>query len=176
MKRIITVLVFTLGLLSASAQDANTQKTMLTQVNKMGNAFITKDYSKFADFTYPKVLKNMGGRAKMIENIKKEVEGLEKDGMTFLSMDYGSPSKIYKVDNTLQCTLVQMIKLKVEGGTLTSNSVLLAISENEGKNWYFLDTAGFNLPTMKTLIPNLSDELEIPGRMDPVFEPDEKKE
>ena len=118
----------------------------------------------------------MGGRAKMIEKIKKEVEGLEKDGMTFLSMDYGSPSKIYKVDNTLQCTLVQMIKLKVEGGTLTSNSVLLAISENEGKNWYFLDTAGFNLPTMKTLIPNLSDELEIPGRMDPVFEPDEKKE
>lgn len=174
MRKIIIALVFTLKLLNVAAQEADTQKNLLTEVSKMGKAFIAKDYSTFANYAHPRVVKTMGGRANMIENVKKGIEGLEQDGIKVLDVDYGEPSKIYKVDNTLQCTLVQMIKLKVKGGKLTSNSVLLAISENDGKNWYFLDTAGFNLPTMKSLIPNLSDELVIPGKMDPVFEPDEE--
>ncbi|WP_417357139.1 hypothetical protein [Flavobacterium sp.] len=174
MKKFLYTLLLSISIVSISVAQTPEQ-SVLKQANDMGQSFLDKDYDTFATYTHPKVMKAMGGKDNMVKNLKRSFDGFENEGVSFLGTDYSAPSKIITVeDGTMQCTLIQMIEMKVKGGKLTSQSCLLAISENKGKNWYFLDTAGYNHPTMKTLIPNLSDEIVIPGRIDPVFEPDEK--
>lgn len=174
MKKFLYTLLLSISIVSVSIAQTPEQ-TVLKQANDMGQSFLDKDYDTFASYTYPKVMQTMGGKDNMIKNLKRSFDGFANEGIVFLKMDYSAPSKIVTVeDGSMQCTLIQMIEMKVKGGKLTSQSCLLAISENKGENWYFLDTSGYNHPTMKTLIPNLSDEIDIPGRIDPIFEPDEK--
>lgn len=47
-------------------------------------------------------------------------------------------------------------------GQPVTESTLIAISTDNGKNWYFVDTPGKDIQTMKKALPNLSGELVIP--------------
>lgn len=111
----------------------------------------------------------MGGKEKMVEQISKEFKKMNADGFDFLNLTLGNPSEIITLNKELQCTLPQNIEMKVPGGSLVSQSTLIAISNNDGKNWYFIDTSGKDIKTMKSFFPNLSEKLVIPIQDKPTF-------
>jgi Neuraminidase (sialidase) len=47
----------------------------------------------------------------------------------------GEPSAFIKVKKQLQCTLPDKIEIKMMGGTMSTNSTLIAISDDNGKTW-----------------------------------------
>ncbi len=168
----ITLLIAT----NTFAQNDNLTTKLLEQADDMGRKFVAKDYAGFLKYSHPKVVKSMGGEKKMIADTAKEMESLEKEGVTILSVKFGVPDKIIIVGDELQCTLPEMIEMQIVGGKLTTTTTLIAISSDKGVSWYFLDTSGNNLYSMKMLLPNLSDELNIPIPPDPSFEEDIKTE
>jgi hypothetical protein len=176
MKTYLILFIFLLTAGNTFSQNNNLTTKLLEQADDMGKKFIAKDYSGFLKYSHPKVVKTMGGEAKMIADTKKEIESLENEGVTFLSIKFGAPDKIITIENELQCTFPEMIEMQVTGGKLTTTTTLIAISTDNGNNWYFLDTGGNNLYSMKMLLPNLSDELDIPIPSDPIFEEDIKPE
>ena len=48
-------------------------------------------------------------------------------------------------------------------------STLIAISNDKGENWYFVDTTGKDIKALQKLLPNLSDDLKIPKMTQPIF-------
>lgn len=178
MKKTLFILFLTLFNLSTAYSQVNgaMDKAVLEQADDMGKKFIAKDYAGFLLYTHPIVVKNMGNREKMLEETTKSFKQLEAENITFLAVKFGAPSKIITVGNELQCIIPQMIEMKVPGGTLTAHTSLIAISNNKGKNWYFVDASNNNLENMKLLLPTLSSELILPDPQDPTFEEDPKKE
>lgn len=161
----------------AFAQDqAQLTKAMLEQADDMGKKFVAKDYAAFLKYTHPATVETMGGKKKMLEKTTTEMQSLESEGIIVTAVDFGVPSKIITVGNELQCTLPELIILRLPKGKLTSTTTMIAISNDKGKSWMFVDSAGNSLQNMKLLIPTLSDELYIPMPQDPSFEPDEKSE
>lgn len=173
-KIILFASVMLISLCSYAQDDAALIKTMLDHANEMGKKFIAKDYVGFLKYSHPAVIKVMGGEEKMTADTVKELQSLEKEGITFLSVKFGVPSKIIKVDTELQCTLPEIIEMQVTGGKLTATTTMIAVSQDNGKNWYFIDAAGNNIDNMRLLIPTLSKELYIPMPQDPSFEEDVK--
>lgn len=175
-KKFILLFILFIFSLTTKAQlnDNAIVRTMLENADEMGKKFIAKDYKAFLKYSHPLVTASMGGEKKVYDQILADIKSLEEQEITFLSIKFGVPSKIISVGNEKQAVVPEMIEMKVPGGTLTTTTSMLAISTDKGINWYFVDTGGHNLATMKNLLPTLSNQLEIPEPQDPSFEEDNK--
>lgn len=183
MKNQLLILLAIIGLtLPLNAQENQYRETILNEAGKMGKAFIAKDYETFAKFSHPTTIVMMGGHDTMMKFIKSNFEQLEAEGVSFLDVTFGEPTQIIPIQNKdlnvleLQCTLPQSVKMGVPGGKVTANTTLIAVSRDNGTNWYFADVSGNNLETMRKIIPTLSPKLVIPQQEEPVFVPDEETE
>ena len=172
MKRNLILLLSLLLFSTLSAQvNGELDVKVLTRAQKMAETFIAKDYEAFAKFSHPAVVKVMKGEKAMIRKLKADFGELESEGITFLELKFGTPSKMITVENELQCTIPQQIVMLMPGGKLTATTTMIALSQDQGNNWYFVDTAGNNITNMKALIPSLSLDLPVPMPQDPIFEP-----
>lgn len=172
--KIILFAAFLISLCSYAQNDEVLFTTMLEQANSMGKKFMDQDYAGFLKYSHPRTIEVLGGEQTAIMKFTQQMKEIGDEGITFISINYGTPSKIIRAGNELQSTLPQIIEMHVPGGIVTATTTLLTISQNNGKNWSFLDTANYNHYDMKQLLPNLSDEIIIPERTDPAFEPDPK--
>ncbi len=147
-------------------------KIIKKQAEIMAKLLLEKDFSSFTKFTYPKIVEMLGGKQKMIDILKRNSKEMLSKGIDFKNVTIDEPSRIFNKGKELQCTIPQTIEMKVPNGRLITKSTLIAISTDNGKNWYFVDTSGKNIQTMKKTLPNLSEELEIPEKKQPIFHAD----
>jgi len=87
---------FTLLLLGATSFFSNAQvkdasDNLKQQASKMGAAFVSSDYKIFANYTYPLILKSMGGAAKMADVLTKTTNDMKAKGMTFSNITFDEP-------------------------------------------------------------------------------------
>lgn len=171
-KIVLFIAIFLISICTYAQNNDAVIKTLFEQANDMGKKFISQDYAGFIKYSHPSTIKGMGGEKKATEKITTEMLSIGKDGIVITNITFGTPSKIITVNDELQCTVPQIMEMHVPGGKVTSTTTMLAISNDKGKNWYFLDTANYNFYDMKMLLPNLSEEIVIPERTDPSFEAD----
>ncbi len=171
MKQITTIFYLSLFLTVCSAQTKNSDhsNTIKEQAAKMGQFLLKKDYKSFCKYTYPEIIEMMGGKKKMIKELEKTLAEMLSKGSYFLNVSFGEPSKIITIGKELQCTVPQTLELKVLNGKLIIKSTLIAITINNGKKWYFVDTSSIDIQTLKRVLPNLSEELIIPKKTQPTF-------
>ncbi len=159
--------------MKAQSVNGDIDTVILTEADKMGTAFINKDYAAFAKYTHPTIIIMMGGEEKMLSEITRSFKAFEEEGVAFKNVSFGTPSKIIVAEkNELQCTVPQMIEMKVNGGSITANTTLIAVSRDEGKSWYFADATGNDIETMRKIIPTLSPKLVIEKSPEPSFQED----
>lgn len=180
MKRKVIILLISLfsATLSAQAQsDEELNVLVLKHADSMAKCFIAKDYTCFLRYSHPKVIRSMGGPQSALKKTKDEFKRLEEEGITFEALKFGTPSKMIRVGTEeVQCIIQQQIEMLLPRGRMTAITTLIAISEDNGKNWYFVDASRFDLPSMQRLIPSLSNDHVFPYPQDPVFEPFEEEE
>jgi hypothetical protein len=171
-----SVLLFSFSLLLLACNDkkkpadtSNYSTSVKVQAEAMGQLMLKRDFESFTKFTYPKIVEIMGGKQNMIAIMEKGSKEMELQGIGFLNVTFGMPSKVITVKDEFQCTLLQTIEMKVAGGKLVTKSTLIAISKDNGANWYFVDSAGKDIITMKKTLPNLSAELILLQKQEPVF-------
>lgn len=169
------MLVFSLGLFSCnqkaeSGNLTNSQQVVLKQAQIMGNLLLKKDLKSFVNYTYPAIIEKMGGEERMLQVMRQGTEEMEAQGTFFSNVTFGEPSDIITTENgELQCTLQQTIEMQLKQGRLISKSTLIAVSMDQGKNWFFIDTSGKDIQTMTKALPNLSNQLKIEQGEQPVF-------
>ncbi|MGN6180427.1 MAG: hypothetical protein ACTHNW_14670 [Mucilaginibacter sp.] len=143
--------------------------TIEKQANIMAQAFIMQDYQTFAKYTYPALLAAMGGENQMAITLRRAVNDMRLKGMSFSNIYVDSPSKIVKSRKELQCTLQQHTTIKLDNGRVVATSTLIALSEDGGKHWYFVDTSNKDNVTIHKILPNLSALITIPSEQKPIF-------
>jgi hypothetical protein len=164
MKYFSLLLVCFLGL-NLQAQTDN--KNLNTQLETMKTAFLSKDYAIVADLTFPKVLDMMGGKDKMIEVTASTISSMEEQGFKFESIAFKAPSNFLKHNGDLQCTVIQVLVMDTPNGKVQSETTVLAISEDDGENWVFLDSSGMPKASLQSFYENLHPDI--------VIEPSQKK-
>jgi hypothetical protein len=151
-----------LVLLAFSSFTASAQSQALKeQVSQMGNALIRKDYKTFVSFSYPSIVKQMGGSEKMAATIAGQMKGMEDNGQQIVSFSYGEPTPMVKAGKELQSTIQQQMTVKVKQGKIAAKSTLIAISQDNGQHWYFVDAGERDLATIRQSLPNISKSLRI---------------
>lgn len=137
------------------------QNSIREDAKQMGEYLLKSDFEHYVNYTYPKVMKDMGGRQQLKQTLKKQMEELLLQGVNIESIKYGEPSVILKEKKELQATLPQEVIFKTPNGKILSTSSLICISQNDGESWYFIDPGERTLDILRITLPNLSKKLII---------------
>jgi hypothetical protein len=156
-------------------------ETAVQQAKKSSEAAIKSDAATLVDLMPNKLIEESGGREKMVENVTKSFEIMKQQGMTIASAKVGQPDKLHKGGSVLYCLIPQSVVINIGKsaaageGTLSSDSYLLAMSDDEGKNWKFIDISPGE-QAIRGMFPELPDTLKFPKLNAPKFTPKEKTE
>lgn len=139
------------------------------QANIMGQSYLKGDYQAFARYTYPAIVTAMGGEKHMATVLTNSVANINAQGMSLYSITYDNASTIVRSNGELQCTLQQHTTINFAKGKTVMTSTLIALSEDGGKNWTFVDTNNKTTAMMRKVLPNLNPAIVIPPQPKPAF-------
>ena len=163
MKSILFCLLGTMGLfILANAQNPYRDQ-ILQQARLITRATEKNDFSTLAKKAYPKLQEQMGGIAQMTQTLKEKSKRLFSMGIDLKEIQLGEPDSLCTAGSEIHCLVSQTIIFETPPGKLKQESWLLAISNNEGKDWYFIDVSNLNEKKIKELFPNFNATLKIPA-------------
>ena len=170
LKKILIIIFFSGSLvLSVRSQDIDTNK-LKRQATEMAESFMKNDFATLVKYTHPKVVTMMGGRESMIAIVTEAMDKMKKEGFVFQSCTVRLTPLKAQADTEVHAIVAQTIVMTVPGGTATSKSYLLAISTDNGNNWYFVDTAKLtDIDKIKAMFPNYNPDLKIPKKEPPIY-------
>ncbi|RYY99561.1 MAG: hypothetical protein EOO11_04585 [Chitinophagaceae bacterium] len=160
-----------LALLPLCAGAQNLATTIKVQAMSMATALMKNDYRSFSRYMHPGVIAAAGGDARMKAKMDSASATMKRVGAGFTHYWIGNPGPIVRHNNELQALVPQRSTVRTPLGMLTVESTLIAISRNEGKDWWFIDCTVYGPQKLKTIIPDLSPQLVIPPRKKPKLEP-----
>lgn len=103
----------------------------------------------------------VGGKEKLVQVTEAAMGQVEKGGFSFLDVKFTNPSKFIKKGNEMQFTITQEILMNTPKGKVLGGTTLVGISNDNGKNWKFIDASGKSKELMNKYFPNLSSEIVI---------------
>jgi hypothetical protein len=160
---------FILVLLIPFATFAQDTAVVKKQAKRFAVATFNGDFRTVIDLTYPKLVELSGGRDTMQKLITERIETLKKQGIMTFDGSVGSPGPFYKAGSQIHCLLPETIILRMFNGRYVGRSYLLAISDNKGKSWTFLDVGKMPADVLHKLLPNYNNDLIIPPSGKPMF-------
>jgi hypothetical protein len=160
-------------LFAAPPEDKKEAAAVKEKAEEVCKLFLKGDFAKFADLTHPAVVKEAGGRDKIIELLTMKVKDLKDRGIEFVSMKVADPTDAATAGDERYVVVPYALEMKVPDGKATVKTYLLAVSSDKGKTWTFVDGAGLKDDAMrKKVLPNLPEALKLPKDEKPVFEKD----
>jgi hypothetical protein len=141
--------------------------TIKASAMEMGNALAQKNSKKFIDYQHPVMIKLAGGEEQLRTISDSALKIFEQLGGRVSKINYGNPSEIVSHKKVLQSVIPQTLTLTSFIANIEIVSSLIAISEDGGKNWRFIDTNLFSVKEIKSAMPELSPALVIPKSTPP---------
>lgn len=139
------------------------------QAELTAKALLNDDYETVIRFTYPKVIEMVGGGEKMIAIMKKGKSEMRDKGISFDKVTIGTPSRTVIAGDEIHCLVPQTVYMKVPDGKMKTETQLIAVSQDKGINWFFIDAVNLNKDNIKRVLPNYNFDLMLPAKKQPVF-------
>ena len=157
--------------ISLCTEAQNPSTTIKVQAMDMGNAVIKNDFNRFVKYMHPNIIAFAGGKENMKIKMDSAYQMMKQFNVTFKRYWIGNPGEIVTYKNQLQAVLPESTILKTPLGELTAETSMIVISNDNGKNWWFIDTNVYNSEKLKNILPDLSPKLVIPPRKKPKLVP-----
>lgn len=152
---------------SASAQQFSSK--IKTSAIEMSRALIGKKSNVFLQFMHPSMVKLAGGKSQLSVITDSALTVLEQFGGKITKINYGNPSEVVEYKKIMQAVLPQSTFLTSPLGDVELSSSLIAISNDKGESWTFIDTSLFGIEKIKSVMPDISPKLVIPKAVSPKF-------
>lgn len=170
-KKILPLIVFLFLIHLSYAQSAIDQQALaevvIRDASEMASLLNKADFKGFLKYIHPVRINAAGGEAKMIMLLNNQNARLKSKGVVINSTVFDQPSEIVKCKNELQCTISQHTELKPAKGRIVTHTTLLAISNDNGKSWKFVDANNMEITIVRKLFPDLSPTIILPPKQQP---------
>jgi hypothetical protein len=150
-------------LLAVQCTNAQSMSSVIkSQALEMGKALAAGDAKTFSRYMLPELLEPSNGIGKANITMDSAFAMFKAFGGNVERITYGNPGRIVKYNKELQSTLPQVTSITSPFADIEVSSTLVAISRDDGRNWYFVDTSINKVEQLKAKLPNLSPDLVIP--------------
>lgn len=142
----------------ANDHSAKIKKTAETMIEY----YLDGNYEKYSEFVYPRLIEMFGGRDVFIQTAQKETEALLNENFKLVEIEILNPQKIYTAKDELHCLVPQNLIFETPQGRFLSETYLIAISKNNGIDWYFIDIGSFDMNNIQMILPNFNEKMVLP--------------
>lgn len=167
MKNLLLAILLCATDLTGMAQDVRIEIKQAAE--KCAKSLLTGDYEGFATYTHKRVVALMGGKEAMVAVLKREIERMRSEGYDFADAVIGNPAEPVKIGTWVTALVPEEVIMKVPGGRLHQDAFLLAVSEDDGKHWAFLDLGPITPAQFAKIFPELEGKVQLPEKREPVF-------
>jgi len=150
--------------ISVNGQHASSIKTAAME---MGNALAQKNSQKFIGYMHPVMIELAGGEEQLRMISDSALNVFEQLGGRVSKISYGNPGEVVNHKKILQSVVPQTMTLTSFIADIELSTSLIAISEDGGKSWRFIDTNLFNIKQIKSTMPEISPSLVVPKSTPP---------
>ena len=137
-------------------------KQLRAQAEGCGRAFIEGNFERLADCTLPKLVELIGGREKMLEVVRKDVEEMKAEGFEPLSSVPAAPTQVLRVGSRTYAILPLKFRMRTPKEILVSDSFMIGVSGDGGQNWKFLSGSSIDEARLGLLLPEAAGKLRLP--------------
>lgn len=143
-------------------QYSTSKENLILQANKASSLLLSGNYEEYVKFINTDVMEYIGGYAATLEYTKQSMGKIIQQNE--IDIIIGNPTEIISHNNQLQSTFPQTLVMKNKEGRFITKYNLIAISNDNGKNWTFIDTGGKDIQSMLKDFPKLSSKLILPPK------------
>ncbi len=169
-KSAIAIVVLLSSTLVCAAEDS--AANIRAAFDRAAQAVVAGDAEAILNSTYSGLLEQVGGRDAMRSMLIKNLTDLEKRGMAVVSTEIVSISEPLQAGDELHAIVRAKRILKAPGGRQIQDTFMIAVSDDEGQNWTFVDGPQLTPKHIEALFPDFNEALELPETVPPVFEKD----
>jgi hypothetical protein len=149
--------------------------TIKAQAERCMQAFLSEDYADYAAYLHTRMFEMLGGAEGLARLLGMATAHMQADGQSVTDIRIGEPGPPRAIGGWLvalvpQTTIVTQ-RSRRQSGRLEIRAFLVAISEDVGRTWQFIDAAWLQDPEFSAQYPEL-DSLELPAPTEPTFTPD----
>lgn len=173
MKKLLLALLACTLTVASRAQDV--AATIRLEAEKCAKALVTGDYAQAAAYTHPRIVAAMGGKDVLIAQISNGRKQVQAEGLDLIEAKIGTPTSPKKIGGWLTSFVPQEVVIKAPDGRVVQESILLAVSEDEGKTWSFIDLSGMTPQLLAKHFPEIAAQITLPQKKKPVFQKDGKR-
>jgi hypothetical protein len=140
-----------------------------TQALEMARAMAKKDFEKVATFLYPTLTteaKKQMQAPGMMDSLTKKMEQFKPE---IKRITIGNPGEVVTHNKVMQALLPQELEIKTTLMSIAFETTLVALSDDKGKKWYFVDANMYREESIKNKLPELSPKLVLPAMKPPKF-------
>jgi len=113
----------------------------------------------------------------MIETLRRGSEDMKAHGTAILGVEVSEPKEVVTAGEKQFAIVPMIVRIQLPDGTLRSKGFLIAVSEDHGKTWTFIDGGGIikepgkEREKLAQVIPDFPTQLSLPAREQPMLEP-----
>ncbi|WP_154858869.1 hypothetical protein [Cyclobacterium xiamenense] len=172
-KKLLLGIIFWGTMLSLHAQN-QIREEIKTAGQIYAYAQLHGDHEILLDFTYPALIEKAGGRDAMKKLLKQIQETKQARGQRLASLEFGEEIEAVQVADEVHAIVPVTLVTKVPGGTLISDSNLIAVGTEDRANWYFIETTSLEEKNIQKVLPTWDFRLALPFKKPPVFKEDKR--
>ena len=142
-KSILKVLLIMLFAAYSSFNAANSQyqNLLLRDLDDYLQCWQNQNYRCMATYVVPGVVQQLGGVEGFIKIMESVPALFEAQGMKLdiSSMNMGVPSPVAEYKSVLMSVVPTRIPFEINGENAVMNGSIVALSENQGQRWYYVE-------------------------------------
>jgi len=128
------------------------------QAKEISDAFVRKDFKRFTELTYPKLIRIAGGKEKFITALAEETKQEEAQGFKVLSSTPTDVTQFLKVSGALYAVMPTTLRANLRGDLFESYGCMIGTSSDKREHWTFVDSGSGGL---KDMLPDVADKLSL---------------
>lgn len=126
------------------------------------DAIMNDNFNRVVELTHNDVIKMGGGEGFMTDDLKAENNIMKAQGFLYKNCDLGSHPEFMTSEGELQTILPIKFLLSYNADDVESWINLFAVSQDEGKNWKFVNLEKFDEVSLREFVSNVSNQLVYP--------------
>ena len=130
-------------------------------IREMGEALAKADYERFVGYNLPMFIQNYGGKDKLIDMMQQILAEYEAGGVQIRGSEFKDILDIRNSGSNIQALLASEFRLRMDGRDSVINQKMLAVSEDNGNSWYYINLDGMTRDKLKGFYPQLIETIEF---------------
>ncbi len=162
--RICTLTLCLLALSAAPASCDEITDHIRSGYEALATAMQAGDYAAIVEATHPRLLQLMGGRENMAQILETEVARLAMQGYRIERREIVAISAPVKGYAALYAVIKTRVELSTPEGPVRQGTYSLAISEDKGRTWKYLDAGEMDEAQLRMILPGLPSTFKLSTR------------